>query len=274
MNKLELERLDKLARTVRENILNMAEKGGCFLGAAYSCVDIIVYLYERFMNFNFQNPGCSNRDLFFLSKGHAVPALYGYFVEKEMLSYQRLGNHQSVNDVIYLHPNPSIPGIECHSGSLGHLLSVAVGAALNFKSKQLTNRVIVVLGDGELNEGSIWESLLIASAQHLDNLLIIIDRNQFQANFKTEDLIPLEPLSDKFEAFGCLLVSVYGHSFNCLEECFSNLPMNQKKPVVVIANTTRGKGIKNFENDWDKWFVQITPQEKTDLFQQLQTNSG
>ena len=270
MKKDKLTQLKTLAYSVRKNIIDMAEHGGCYIGSAYSCVELIVYLYENFMKYDFAEPANKDRDLLFLSKGHAVSALYSYFVEKKILSRERLKNHQCVKDDIYLHPNPSIAGIEFHSGSLGHLLSIGVGAALNFKSKKLDNRVIVILGDGELNEGSNWEALMIASAQNLDNLLLLIDRNKFQANFRTEDLIPIEPLFDKLKAFGCSVFSVHGHSFQSIEECFSQFSLCSKKPIAVIANTTRGKGIKSYEDDWEKWFVEITTNEKTELLNQLQ----
>lgn len=259
-----------MAYNVRKNILTLAQKGGCFIGSAFSCIEIIIYLYEEFMKFNIHKPLDPQRDFFFLSKGHAVPTLYSYFVEKDVLAYERLKNHQSVKDDIYLHPSPHIPGVEFHSGSLGHLLSVAVGSAINFKRKNLPNRVIIILGDGELNEGSIWEALLIASAQQLSNLIIIIDRNGFQANFKTEDLLPLEPLSDKLLAFGCNVLKVNGHDFKSLSVCFSQVETSSKKPLIIIAKTVRGKGIPSLENNWDKWFVEVNYEEKRILLEQLQ----
>src|SRR5205823_1051121 len=121
--------------------------------------------------------------------------------------------------------NRSIPGVEFHSGSLGHLLSVAIGIALDIKLRKTNNRVFVILGDGELNEGSVWEGLLTASAYKLDNLVAIVDRNEFQANIRTEELIPLEPLAPKFEAMGWNCSRTNGHDFEALHKTFSNLPL-------------------------------------------------
>src|SRR5205085_4695459 len=121
---------------------------------------------------------------------------------------ERLGQHLKTTDSIYWHPNRAIPGIEFHSGSLGHLLSVGVGIALDAKMVGGGSRVFVVVGDGELDEGSVWESLLVASAKKLDNLVVVVDRNEFQANVRTENLVPLEPLRDKFVAFGAAVRTV------------------------------------------------------------------
>jgi len=144
--------------------------------ASLSCADLIVYIYNEFLNLSriiFNSP---NRDFFFLSKGHDVPALYGTFVELGWMPKERLDNHLKTSDFIYWHPNRNIPGIEFHSGSLGHNLSVACGVAIDCKLKGLNNKVVVVVGDGELDEGSMWEAMLVASAYKLDNLLIVVDR--------------------------------------------------------------------------------------------------
>src|ERR1700756_2909005 len=182
------------------------------------------------------------RDYLFLSKGHDVPALYGTFVEMGLLAPERLGNHLSTGDSIYWHPNRNIPGVEFHSGSLGHLPSVAAGVALDCKLRGGDNRIVVITGDGELNEGSVWETILVANAYQLDNLTIVVDRNQFQANIRTEDLIPLEPLQDKFKAFGCAVQRIDGHDLTALEGAFNGVT-SQGKVNVIIADTVRGKGL-------------------------------
>ena len=172
--------LAALALRVREHIIRMSTDGGCFIGASLSCADLLVYLYGEVLRITPGSLDDQGRDYLFLSKGHDVPALYGTLAELGFIERERLKNHLSPNDHIYWHPNRSVPGVEFHSGSLGHLLSVAAGVAIDIRLRKGTNRVFVILGDGELNEGSIWEGLLVAGAKQLDNLVIVVDRNEFQ----------------------------------------------------------------------------------------------
>ena len=261
--------LKKKALKVREHIIKMSGGGGCFIGASLSAVEVIVYLYDSFLKTEGEN-----RDTFFLSKGHDVPALYGTFVETGRMEKSRLENHLKVEDDIYWHPNRKIEGVEFHSGSLGHLLSVSVGIAMDAKMKGETGRVVVMVGDGELNEGSNWEAMLVANAYHLDNLVIVVDRNQFQANIATEDLIPLEPLADKFKAFGISPVSVDGHDFSALEQAFQKLPLEKKQPTVIISNTKRGKGLPSIEARADRWFCRFSDEEVSQLLKELHGQSS
>jgi transketolase len=159
--------------------------------------------------------------------------------------------------------------VEFHSGSLGHLLSVGIGVALDIKLRKGTNRVFVVLGDGELNEGSIWEARLVARSHHLDNLIAVVDRNHFQANMRTEELNPLEPLEEKFEAFGWRTTRTDGHRFDMLEDAFSHLPIEKEHPTVIIADTVRGKGLPSIEQRADRWFVNFTHEEVEMLLREL-----
>jgi transketolase len=201
-----------------------------------------------------------------------VPALYGTFVELGWLAPQRLQNHLSPNDDLYWHPNRNIPGIEFHSGSLGHLLAVASGVALDCKLRRQTNRVVVITGDGELNEGSNWEACLVAQAYHLDNLVIVVDLNAFQANLRTEALLPLEPLAQKFEAFGCAVRQVDGHDFRALAELFAGLPFADGRSSVVIADTVRGRGLPSLEQRADRWFCNFSHDEVAQLLDELHGN--
>ena len=261
--------LEQLALRVREHIIRMSTDGGCFIGASLSCADLIVYLYKHVLNVSPAKVNDPSRDYFFLSKGHDVPALYGTLAELGFIERARLKNHLKTNDSLYWHPNRSIPGVEFHSGSLGHLLSVAMGVAFDIKMRGAANRVFVVLGDGELNEGSIWENSLVASAYELDNLVAIVDRNEFQANVRTESLIPLEPLQHKFEAFGWSVKRIDGHSFDEIEHAFAALPLAAGKPSIVIANTIRGKGLPSIEKRADRWFVNFTHEEVAALLREL-----
>lgn len=261
--------LPETALRVREHILRMSTDGGCFTGASLSCTDILVYLYTRFLSISPQRLHDPERDYLFLSKGHDVPALYGTLAELGYISPERLANHLSLNDCIYWHPNTSIPGIEFHSGSLGHLLSVAIGVAYDCKLRDMKNRIVVILGDGELNEGSIWEACLTAAAYKLDNLIAVIDRNQFQANIRTEELIPLEPIVNKFQAFGWEAIRVNGHDFDALHNAFSSLPITTAIPSVIIADTIRGKGTPSIEARADRWFCNFSHEEVEDLLEEL-----
>lgn len=261
--------LKDIAFKVRQHIIRMSTDGGCFVGASLSAADLIVYLYTKFLNINKDNLDDPNRDYLFLSKGHDVPALYGTFAEIGLLDPERLKNHLSTSDNIYWHPNTKIPGIEFHSGSLGHLPSVALGVALDIKMRGGNNKVICIIGDGELNEGSCWEAILVANAHKLDNLIFVIDRNQFQANMATEDLIPLEPLHDKFTAFGAAVKRIDGHSFEALHEAFSAYPFQEGKLNVVIADTVRGKGLPSIQARADRWFCNFTHDEVESLLKEL-----
>jgi len=257
------------ALRVRRHVVRMSGGGGCFLGASLSCTDLLAFLYRRFLNFDPTRPDDPSRDFLILSKGHDVPALYGTFVELGMLDESRLANHLSPSDHIYWHPNRKIPGVEFHSGSLGHCLSVAIGIAYDMQLRGGANRVVVVLGDGELNEGSIWEGLLVAASLRLENLLLVVDRNGFQANVATEELIPLEPLAAKFEMFGCPATTADGHDFDDLERAFERLPLTKRRPSVVIAKTIRGKGLRQLEGRADRWFCRFTDAEVATLLEEL-----
>jgi transketolase len=212
--------------------------------------------------------GDLGRDYLFLSKGHDVPALYGTFAELGWIQAGRLANHLSTADSIYWHPNRNIPGVEFHSGSLGHLPAVAAGVALDCKLRGGSNRVVVITGDGELNEGTVWETLLVANAYGLDNLTVVVDRNQFQANIRTEDLIPLEPLADKCRAFGCVVQRIDGHDFRELQHAFSHEGVKGKVKV-IIADTVRGRGLPSIEARADRWFCSFSPAEVEQLLQEL-----
>jgi len=271
MTSEEIENLEKTSFKVREHIIRMSTDGGCFIGASLSCTDILVYLYKCYLNVSEGYLNSQDRDYFLLSKGHDVPALYGTLAEVGILDSNRLKNNLKTNDDIYCHPNRNVPGVEFHSGSLGHLLSVAMGIAYDIKLRKGKNKVVVMLGDGELNEGSVWEGLLVAASKNLDNLVAIIDRNNFQANIETEKLIRLESLENKFIAFGWNVSRIDGHSFEEMDKTFKGLNYAKGKPSIIIADTVRGKGLPSIENKADRWFVNFTRVEIEDLIKELHT---
>jgi transketolase len=264
-----VQELNAMALRVREHILRMSTDGGCFTGASMSCADLVVYLYQEYLNVSPANFNDSARDYLLLSKGHDVPALYGTFVEMGWMPADRLKNHLKSNDSIYWHPNRNIPGIEFHSGSLGHLPAVGLGIAYDNRLRKLDNKVVVILGDGECNEGSVWETILVAAAYKMSNIIFVVDRNHFQANMATEDLIPLEPMEDKFKAFGCLVTRINGHDYHALDKAFKSLDLSSGKPNVVIADTVRGKGCPSIEARADRWFCNFTHDEVSQLINEL-----
>jgi transketolase len=265
--------LEELALRVREHIVRMATDGGCFIGASLSCADLVAYLYKKVLRVSPQTLADPDRDVLLLSKGHDVPALYATLAELGFIPRERLANHLKTNDHVYWHPNRNVPGVEFHSGSLGHLLSVGVGIALDAKMRKSGARVFVILGDGELDEGSVWEGFLVAQAHRLDNLVAVVDRNQFQANIETEKLIPLEPLEDKLRAFGCASSTIDGHDFDDLERAFAKVPRETGKPTAIVAKTVRGKGLPSIEARADRWFVDFTKDEVAQLLEELHGNA-
>lgn len=269
MTEQDLAELQATALRVREHIIRLATDGGCFIGASLSCADLIVYLYKWFLNVTAVTLDDPHRDYLFLSKGHDVPALYGTLVELGLMEPERLAHHLKTDDDIYWHPNQRVPGIEFHSGSLGHLLPVAVGVAMDCKLRGQPNKVVVITGDGELNEGSNWEAMLVAAAYKLDNLLVIVDRNAFQANARTEELIPLEPLGTKFEAFGGCFKRINGHDFAEMEKALVGMPFAAGKPGVLIADTIRGQGLPSIQERADRWFCNFSHDEVDQLLQEL-----
>lgn len=273
MNTLDIASLEKTSRNVREHILRMSTNGGAFTGASLSCADILLYLYKTYLNITPETVHDEARDILLLSKGHDVPALYGVFAELGFIDAGRLNNHLSTRDSIYWHPNRDIPGVEFHSGSLGHLLSVGIGMAIDARMRKLPTRVVVIVGDGELNEGSIWEACLTASAHKVDNLIVVVDRNGFQANVRTEELVPLEPLAEKFRAFGWLVHETDGHDFDELRQTFNALMLGKGRPNVVIANTQRGKGVPSITDRADRWFCDFSLNEVMDLIDELNGKS-
>jgi len=272
MTKDRLLELTARSLKVREHIIRMTAGGGCFVGASLSCVELMVYLYSEVLELDPDNLQDPHRDYLFLSKGHDVPAMYGTLAELGFIEEERLKQHLLTSDSIYWHPNRAIPGVEFHSGSLGHLPAVAAGVALDCRLRDQSNSIIAITGDGELNEGSVWETLLVANAYQLSNLTILVDRNQFQANVRTEELIPLEPLADKFAAFGCAVQSVNGHDFEQLEAAFNAVPMSSDQVNVIISNTVRGKGLPSIEARADRWFCAFNANEVQGLLEELHGN--
>ena len=262
MNNLNEQEFSDFLLSCKKNVLKMAKNGGCFIGSAFSCIDILAYLYSNIFDIEKIKNRKKDRDILILSKGHAVAALYGVLAQVGIISKDRLENYLTIKDDLYWHPNPNIPGIEFHTGSMGHGLSIGIGMAFASKLNKINNKIFVILGDGELNEGSVWESVLIANAYRLDNLVVIIDRNFRQANLKTEELIPLESLQEKFSAFGWETLLCDGHAIDEIQKTFEQISKTVlDKPSVIIANTVRGNGIPLMEDNSEYWFGNFNEKE-------------
>jgi transketolase len=212
-------------------------------GGSLSCVDILNVLYNHVMDITPQNFNLINRDHYIQSKGHSVEALYAVLSERGFFSRAELWTMEKYGSSWIGHPTRSVPGIEQNTGALGHGLSVAVGMALAAKKDGRSNQVFTVMGDGELAEGSVWEASMSAAHYHLDNLVAIIDRNTLQISGRTENIMSLEPLAEKFAAFGYAVRHVDGNDIPALISLLESLPFEPGKPNLVLAHTTKGKGV-------------------------------
>jgi transketolase len=244
-----LSELSEKADLVRKYVLRMvAEAGAGHIGASLSVVDILVTLYLCKMRYDVRNPNWSLRDRLILSKGHAAPALYAVLSLVGFLPEDELWRFRDIESVLQGHPEMDIPGVDIVSGSLGQGLSIGCGMALALKRDGIPAKVYVIVGDGELDEGQVWEAALTASKLGLDNLVLIVDRNSYQQEGPTEHVKPLEPLAMKWIMFGWYVVEVDGHDFKQLLEALNEVD-NVGKPSVIIAHTVKGKGFPPAEGN-------------------------
>ena len=247
---IEIQNLEVKAGEIRKSIFKtIINGGGGHTPTSLSIVEILTVLYYRIMKTNPNNSKDPDRDRFILSKGHGCVALYSVLSDLGFFDKSHLETFGKSGTILGGHPDMhKIPGIEASTGALGHGLPFGVGIALAGKMDKKDYKVYVVLGDGECQEGSIWEAALFAPQQKLDNLVVIIDYNKFQAMDLLDKIVPLDPLDEKWKSFGWNVVTVDGHSFDELENTFKDIPNVKGKPTVVIANTIKGKGVSFMEN--------------------------
>jgi len=240
----------ELAKKIRVNVLNMISQGGSsHIGAAFSIADILAVLYSEILRVNPENPDSPERDRFILSKGHAGAAVYAVLAECGFFSTEKLETYyQDGSDLSGHVSHKGIPGVELSTGSLGHGLSVGVGMALAAKMDGKNHRVVVLLSDGECDEGSNWEAILFASHHRLDNLIAIIDYNKIQSLASVKETLNLEPFSEKWRSFGWAVCEVEGHNHSKLLDAMTKFPVEKDKPKVFIAHTIKGKGVSFMEN--------------------------
>lgn len=264
-----MKNLKYLSYKLREDCVNIIMAGGGgHIGGDMSVMEILTDLYFRQMNISPENPEDPDRDLFILSKGHSMEAYYAVLCEKGFLNLEKVTREFSKFGSKYIgHPNNKLPGIEMNSGSLGHGLPVSVGMALAVKMNKGSNRVYVVTGDGELAEGSNWEGAMSAAMYGLDNLVWIIDRNRLQISGNTEDVMALEDLKRKAEAFGWNVISVDGNDIDEVDAALEKAKECKGKPTCVIANTIKGKGSPIMENKAG-WHHHLPTQEEYEQIMQ------
>ena len=219
-------------------------------GGSLSCLDVLTALYFDEMKVDPANPQCPDRDRFVMSKGHCSPALYpvlamrGFFPEEELKMFRRIDGHMS-GHVEMKH----VPGVDMSTGSLGQGISTAVGMALAGKIGNKDYRVYSILGDGEVAEGQVWEAFMAANKYHLDNLCAIVDVNGLQIDGATKDVMPTEPLDEKFRSFGAHVITIDGHDFDAILAAFAEAKATKGQPTVILAKTVKGKGVSYMENN-------------------------
>lgn len=255
----------QLAKEIRKKSLRMVVKSkASHIGSALSMTDILAVLYFDILNVFPDNPLHPDRDMFVLSKGHACVSLYAVLGLKRFFDMKELETYGQNDSDFMNHISHKVPGVEFSTGSLGHGLPFATGKALASKIKKNENLVYVVVGDGELDEGSNWEALLFAAHHNLNNLIIIVDYNNLQSLTTVAETINIEPLKDKFIAFGCNVFEVDGHNHDELFNVFNKVKDNKERPIVIIAKTVKGKGVSYMENKV-KWHYSTPNQNELEL---------
>lgn len=267
LDKSEIEKLENLCKENRQNILKMvynAQSG--HIGGSLSSTEIMTVLFHKCMNLYPKceaDPNYDKRDRFVLSKGHVSPIYYsnlaqlGFFPKEELLTFRKLGSR------LQGHPSLYCPGVDAATGSLGQGLAIACGMAMGLKLDKNPAKVFVLMGDGELQEGSVWEAFMDAPSRHLDNLIAIIDRNRLQIDGCTENIKPLDDLAGKIRAFNWNVIEIDGHDISAIYDAIE-LAKKSTHPIAIIANTIKGKGVSFMENNAG-WHGKAPKQEEFEL---------
>ena len=271
MDTKKIKKLTNTASKIRKGIIEMlVPKESHHIGCSMSMVEILTYLYFDEMNINPKKPTDSNRDIFILSKGHAGASLYttlslrGFFDKKILKQFDINGG------ILPEHATSVVPGVELSTGSLGHGLPVGLGFALSFLTDNKKNKVYIGMSDGELNEGSNWEAIMFAGHHKINNLIAIVDKNNFQGYGPTKEVINLSPIQDKLKTFGWNTYEINGHNFSDLKKVFDKVKQSKnKKPHFIIANTVKGKGIPEFEGKFESHYHSITQEMKEKLLNNM-----
>lgn len=258
-----LSQLSAAARKARGRLVQMSHRSGAaHLGSALSCVDLLLTAYETAVRIDPQRADAPDRDRLILSKGHAAPALYAVLAERGFIPESLLATFGAAGGCLPEQMGPHcVPGIEAATGSLGHGLPLGTGMALASRIQKSGFRVVVVMSDGECNEGSVWEAAMFAAGRGLDNLTVMVDYNKWQATGRSNEVMALAPLAQKFAAFGWSATDVDGHDLEALTKHLSELPREPGKPTALVCHTVKGRGVSFMEDD-NNWHYRIPTEEE------------
>jgi transketolase len=265
-------KLDARSQALRRTVIRTLAAGQRgHVGAAFSLIEILRVLYDDVMRYDAARPRWAERDRFILSKGHGCLALYAVLADKGFFPASELDKFCKSDGLLGGHPEHHIPGVEASTGSLGHGMSIGLGFALSARLARAPHRTFVVIGDGESNEGSIWEAALSAGKHRLGNFTVLTDYNKHQSYGSTREVQDLEPLADKWRAFGFAVREVNGHDVDQLRAVLTALPLDPDRPSAIICHTVKGKGIPYAENDM-AWHHQnkVTAADAERLLQALE----
>ncbi|MFF4140788.1 transketolase [Streptomyces sp. NPDC001698] len=272
---LERETLDTVAARIRSHVVDMcAGPEGGHLGGAFSSADILAALYFSVLKVDPQRPDDPDRDRFLLSKGHAAIGLYATLAERGFFPVEELAGYGRPGSRLMGHPVRAVPGVELPTGSLGHGLSLGCGFALAARYAGRDSRTFVLLGDGELQEGSVWEAAIAAASLRLDRLVVVVDRNGLQLTGATEGIAPMEPLADRWRSFGWAVRDVDGHDPDGLADRLGAAPWEPGKPSVLIARTVKGQGLPFLAGRSASHYVTLSPRNHARAARALQTTEA
>lgn len=274
--KASIQELIGAAAEIRKSIVRMITKAkASHIGGSLSAADIVAALYFRILSVDPKNPGWEERDIFILSKGHCCSALYAALAERGFFGKEKLGGFCADGGSLWGHVSRGCaPGVEATTGSLGHGLPIGLGMAIAAKRNNPKKKIVVMLSDGECDEGSIWEAALCAAQFKLDNLTVIIDYNKIQSFGSVEEVMNLDPLAEKWKSFGWEAREIDGHDMGEIAGVLEKLPFSGGKPSVVVAHTIKGKGVSFMENRLEWHYKSPTPEQCEAALRELDVAKG
>lgn len=271
MKKKDIQSLKAKAYRIRKRCLGIASRAmSCHVGSWLSQTDLLVVLYSCFLNISIKNHKKDDRDRFILSKGHAGLGYYGVLAEHGLIPWSQVEKYGEDGTVLAAHPVlGSAPGIEATTGSLGHGLPMALGMAISAKRNGWKSKYVVLISDGECDEGSNWEAILLAGHLKLDNLIVIVDYNKIQSFGTTKEILDLEPFADKWIACRWSAAEVDGHDYPEIKKALDSIPFKKGSPSVIIAHTVKGKGVPSMENTLESHYYSIKPDKLSGVLKEL-----